>query len=244
MIKRLIALLVLLTLTSGLGVSLNAQVVPARKAPANTPTTSPLDLARSAVAAQGGEKFRNMKSMVQTGALDFYGPYSKEPVKGDFIISVATEGHSRIEVNAPPLIAFKQISNGERFYTSIPIFQFPDPSTHGLRMLAKYDQPGYTVTALPNKEKLRAFRIKAPNGGITDFFIEATTGRVQRYTVSVDGNVYDFELKNVKETDGLLLPVDFKVRIEIRQGVFSLDFKVKETKVDQLLAADLFTIPQ
>jgi len=38
-----------------------------------------------------------------------------------------------------------------------------------LPLLAKFDQPGYTVSALPDKKKQRAFRISDADGNVTTF---------------------------------------------------------------------------
>src|SRR2546425_8289547 len=51
-----------------------------------TATTSPIDLARAALAAQGGDKFKNLKSMVLTGTVDLYPPNSTQSIPGRFYI--------------------------------------------------------------------------------------------------------------------------------------------------------------
>ncbi|MGI9066198.1 MAG: hypothetical protein ACR2HX_07330, partial [Pyrinomonadaceae bacterium] len=52
--------------------------------PAITATTSPIDLARAALAAQGGDKFKSLKSMVLKGSVDLYAPNSTQSVPGGF----------------------------------------------------------------------------------------------------------------------------------------------------------------
>src|SRR3954463_12920249 len=54
-----------------------------------TATTSPVDLARAAFMAQGGEKARNLKSMVLTGSVDLYAPNSLQSLPGKFVIVTA-----------------------------------------------------------------------------------------------------------------------------------------------------------
>src|SRR5437899_2744546 len=53
-------------------------------APAITPNSTPLELARAALAAQGGEKFKNLKSMMMTGTVDLYPPNSAQSIPGKF----------------------------------------------------------------------------------------------------------------------------------------------------------------
>lgn len=240
--KSLVALTLLITLALGPGAHVPAQQTPAQKAPAGGATTSPAELARAAVAALGGEKFRNMKSMVQSGSAELFLPGSNESVRGEFAISLDPAGRYRIEVNAG--FSFQQISNGSGSYSSFPRVELPDPSKHGLSQLARYDQPGYKVTAIPDKDKMRGFRIKSPDGSTTDFFADAATGRVRLYTVLTASQIFDFELKDYQEVEGIPVPVDFTMKMEATPGLFTLNFKVKETKINQPLAADVFAIPQ
>src|SRR4051812_48145651 len=65
-----------------------------------TATTSPMELARAAFAAQGGEKFRNMKSLVLIGSVDLYGPNSAQALPGKFAIVNAGD-RVRIEIQSP-----------------------------------------------------------------------------------------------------------------------------------------------
>ena len=44
--------------------------------PAITANTTPIELARAALMAQGGDKFKNLKSMMLTGSADLYAPNS------------------------------------------------------------------------------------------------------------------------------------------------------------------------
>src|SRR5688572_18261893 len=56
-----------------------------------TPASTPVDLARAALAAQGGDKFRNMKSLVLIGDVNLYAPNSAQSVPGKFAM-VQAEG--------------------------------------------------------------------------------------------------------------------------------------------------------
>jgi hypothetical protein len=71
------------------------------KAPATSPggsktsshqrIMSPLELARAAYMAQGGEKFRNLKNMMMLGSVDLYSPNSTQSLSGKFGMIVAGE---------------------------------------------------------------------------------------------------------------------------------------------------------
>lgn len=207
-----------------------------------TAATSPADLARAALAAQGGEKYRNLKSLVLIGSVDLYAPNSAQSVSGNFAMVMAAGDRYRVDV-VSPVVKFQQIYNGQQSYSSIPSIQTPNPSRFGLGMLAKLDQPGYVVSALPDKKKQRAFRITDPDGNITDFFVDAQTARVQVYTMPINGNTFGMEIKSVKEIDGVLVPMNFTQRFETPQGAYFAEYKVKTPKVNEAIGDDVFAIP-
>src|ERR1700694_1305761 len=82
-----------------------------------TSATTPLELARAAYMAQGGEKFKNLKSMVLIGSVNLSPPNSTNSIPGQFVI-VTAGARVRIEVSAPPVISFKQIYDGQNSYSS------------------------------------------------------------------------------------------------------------------------------
>ena len=209
-----------------------------------TSTTAPMELARIALAAQGGEKFRNLKSMVLRGSVDLYAPNSTQSIPGGFIWVVAGD-KVRLEVDARPTpLSFKQIYDGQRAYSSLPGVEMPPFSKVGLPLLAKYDQAGYSVTALPNKKMLRAFRITDPEGYVTDFHVDATTGRVMSFLIPYGGYTFGTENKKFKDVDGVLVPTEFTQRLEMPQGAAFAEYKVKDIKLNNPLGDDVFEIPQ
>lgn len=207
-----------------------------------TATTSPMDLARAAYLAQGGNKARDLKNMVLTGTVDLYAPNSLQSVPGKFAIVTAGE-RSRIELQSP-IINLRQISDGTKNYSSVPQVQFPDPAKFGLRVLMKYDQSGYVISALPDNKKLRAFRIVDPDGNTTDFSVDPETGRVMSFVIPYNGLIFGQENKLFKEVDGILVPYNFTQRLEMRQGAAYADFKSKDVKLNIEIADDMFEIPE
>lgn len=210
--------------------------------PAITATTSPIDLAKAALAAQGGDKFKSLRSMVLKGSVDLYAPNSTQSVPGGFVWVVAGN-KVRIEVDARPAVAFKQIYDGERSFSSLPGVELPPASKFGLAVLGKYDQPGYSVTALPDKKKLRGFRITDAEGNITDFYIDPANGRVMSFLIPYGGFTFGTENKKFKEFDGVLVPVSFSQRLEMAAGAFFADYTVKDVKLNNPLGDEVFAIP-
>jgi hypothetical protein len=148
-----------------------------------------------------------------------------------------------MDIDARPLIVFKQIYDGQQSYSSLPNVELPPITKFGLTLLIKFDQPGYQVTAIPDKKKQRGFRIADADGNTTDFYIDATTGRVMSFLIYYAGYTFGTDMKKFKEIDGVLVPSSFSQRFEMPQGAFFADYNVKEVKLNQTLPEDAFAIP-
>lgn len=207
-----------------------------------TATTSPIDLARAAFAAQGGEKYKAVKNMILRGSVDLYAPNSTQSIPGGFVTVIAGD-KLRSEVDARPAISFKQIYDGQQSYSSLPGVDLPPLTKFGMGLLMKFDQTGHTVSAIPDKKKLRGFRIANTEGHTTDFYLDATTGRVMSYSIPYAGYTFATEIKKFKEIDGVLIPVNFTQRLEMPQGAFFADYNVKDVKLNNQMGDDVFQIP-
>ena len=206
-----------------------------------TASSSPLELARAALAAQGGDNFKNLKNMWLVGSVNLYAPNSATSIPGKF--SLVTAGaRMRLDVDASPAFKFKQIYDGQQSYSSIPGVQMPPADRFGLPVLTRYDQAGYTVSALPDKKKLRGFRIVDADGNTTDFYIDAKTARVMQYLIPYNGYTFGIENSKFKEIEGVLVAVSFTQRLEMPQGAFFAEYSVKEAKMNQPLGDDVFVI--
>jgi len=217
---------------------------PAAAAPAVviTPESTPLELAKAAFIAQGGEKFRNVQNIMLRGSVSLYPPNSPQSIPGGF--SILTAGDKlRMEIDARPVIVFKQVYDGQQSYSSMPNVEVPPLSRFGLPVLSKFDQPGYKVSAIPNKKKLRGFRIADPEGYATDFYIDATNGRVMEFLLTYGGLTFGTANNKFKEVEGVLIPFSFSQRFEMPQGAFFAEYSVKEAKLNQTLGDDAFALP-
>ena len=239
------ALLLLFTVV----VSIHAQQEQAKKddkakqpaAAAITATSTPLELARAAFNAQGGEKFRALRNMVLIGTVDMFQPGSTQSLTGQFGLIYAGD-RMRLNIQTP-LFQLESIFDGERRYSSLPRVELPPMNRLGLSALAHFDQPGYTVTALPDKKKERAFRITDTEGNTTDFYVDATTARIVRYEIPYKGFNFSVEQTKVQEYEGVLVPVNATWKIELPGGAAYAEFKTKEVKLNQTLPDDAFAIP-
>ena len=210
-------------------------------AAAITATSTPLELARATFLAQGGEKFRTLKNMVLIGTVNMFQPGSTQSLTGQFGLIYAGD---RMRMNIQtPLFQLEGIFDGERSYTSMPRVQLPPMNKLGLVALAHFDQSGFSVTALPDKKKERAFRITDTEGNTTDFYIDATTARLIRYEVPYKGFTFSVEHTKVQEFEGILVPINATWKIDLQGGAAYAEFKTKEVKLNQTLPDDVFTIP-
>jgi hypothetical protein len=241
---------------AGFGVAASAQEHPAAKTSTPAATTAaapptvvitaestPLELAKAAFTAQGGEKFRNVQNMMLRGSVSLYPPNSPQSIPGAFSIITAND-KLRMEIDARPIIVFKQIYDGQQSYSSMPNVEVPPLSKFGLPVLSKYDQPGYKVSSLANKKKLRGFRIADPDGFTTDFYIDPANGRVMEFFLTYNGLTFGTANNKFKEVDGVLIPFSFSQRFEMPQGPFFAEYTVKEVKLNQPLGEDAFAIPR
>jgi hypothetical protein len=246
---------VALLVTFVLATPLRAQEQKSASAPANgatpaaapaltiTAESTPAELARAAFLAQGGEKFRNLQNVVMRGSVQLYPPNSVQSIPGSF--SLVTAGPKlRMEIDARPAIVFKQIFDGQNSYSSMPNVEMPPLTKFGLGALARYDQPGYQITALANKKKQRAFRIVDPEGYTTDFYIDPTNGRVISFLLYYGGFTLGTEHGKFKEIEGVVVPSSFSQKFEMPMGAFFAEFSAKDIKINQPLGDDAFAIPR
>ena len=216
---------------------------PTGKAAPLAPTAGPAELARAAYQSLGGDRFRDLRNMVLTGTLDLYSPASTQGIQGRF--GVITAGEKIRQEMQSPFFNASIIYDGVQNYSSIRGFEMPPPSKFGLPVLVKHAQPGYSVSALPDKDgkKARAFRVTDPEGNATDFKVDAATGKLTGYEIPFGGVTFVVEIKGTKEIDGVSVPINFAQRLATPQGTFIAEFKVKDAKLNQELPADAFAIP-
>ncbi len=149
-----------------------------------------------------------------------------------------------MEIDARPAIVFKQIYDGQQSYSSMPNVEMPPLTKFGLGALARFDQPGYQITAIADKKKQRGFRIVDPEGYTTDFYIDAANGRVMSFLLYHGGVTLGTEHSKFKEVEGVLVPFSFSQKFEMPAGAFFAEFSVKEVKLNQTLGEDAFAIPR
>src|SRR5262245_7914949 len=173
-----------------------------------TPESRPKELARAAFLAQGGEKFRSVQNMMLRGSVQLYPPNSVQSIPGSF--SLVTAGDKlRMEIDARPAIVFKQIYDGEQTYSSVPNVVLPPLTKFGWGALARFDKPGFQISAIADKKKQRGFRLVDPEGYTTDYYLDSKTGHVMSFVIYYNGLTLGTENSKFKEVEGVQVPLSF-----------------------------------
>ena len=205
---------------------------------------TPLELAKSALAAHGGDKFKNMKTLVVSGTADVSGSPSMT-FPAPFIMTYSGDKY-RLEITTPFML-FKQIYDGQQTFSSAGDVSLPPINRLGLPLLTKIEEKDFTVSALPEKSKKKTgFRITAPEGFYTDFFIDEKTGQVKSYEASYEirGKTITtaVEIDKVREVEGVIVPERYAQRFETGNLTVYADFKAKSILVNTTLGDDIFVM--
>jgi hypothetical protein len=172
------------------------------------PDATPLELARAAVTAHGGDKFKTMKSLTEIGTADVAMPGSAQTMTVTYKLIMAGDKF-RFEINSP-FANFQQIYDGENLYASMGGSDVPPLSKVGINLIVKAEDKGYTISALPDKKKRRGFRIVTPEGYTTDFYLDPATAQVMSYEAKFtvrDRTVSTaVEHDKFREVEGVLVP--------------------------------------
>jgi len=207
-------------------------------------TSTPLELANAALAAHGGDKFKNMKTLVVSGTAEVSGSPSMT-FPAPFIMTYSGDKY-RLEISTP-FVQFKQVFDGQETFSTAREVSLPPINRLGLPLLPKIGEKDFTVSALPDAKKKRmGFRITSPEGFYTDFFIDEKTGQVKGYEASYEVNgktiTTAVEIDKLREVEGVKVPERYAQRFETQGLTIYADFKAKEILVNSTVADDVFTM--
>jgi len=204
-----------------------------------------LNLAKSALAAHGGAKFKNIKTLVLRGSVDLTSSAFNQAILGAFSMAYSGEKY-RIEL-ANPIQSFKQTYDGVQTNTSVPMgFSLPPINRLGLPLLQRLGDEGFVVSSLPaNSKKKLGFRLTAPDGYFTDFFVDEKTKQIKGYEAMYEYNGRMFstsvDIGKYRDVEGVTIPEKYSQRFDLGQLVVYGDFKTKDILINSELAADVFT---
>lgn len=203
--------------------------------------STPLELAKAALAAHGGDKFRLMKTLVVRGSVDISGSPTQS-ISGTFATIYSGEKY-RLEVNSFP--SFKQTFDGTQTVSSQRGFELPPLNRLGLPLLSKVGEKDFAVSELPEKSGKKAgFRITSPEGFYTDFFVDEKTGLIKSYESSYEiGDrtaTTSVAIDKIRDVDGVKIPERYAQRLDFGSLTVYADFKAKDILVNSTVADDVF----
>jgi hypothetical protein len=207
--------------------------------------STPLDLAKATLAAHGGDKLKNIKTLVMKGSLDMNVFNQITPAA--FSVAISGEKYS-FEINNP-IQPMKQTFDGSQTYSTIQGFQLPPVTSLGFPLLPKVGVEGYVITALADtKKKRKGFRITTPDGFYTDFFIDEKTSQIKGYESSYqvgERNVTtSVEVDEFQTVDGIVVPKKYSQRFDLGSITAYANFKTKDILVNAPIDDSVFAIPK
>ena len=202
-------------------------------------------LAKNALKAHGGDKFKNMKTLTVSGSVNVTPSMIQQSIPATFVTVYAGDKYL-LELNNMPIPPFKQVYDGSKTSSSIQGgFNLPPINRLGLPLLPKIGEEGFVVSPLPEKKK-NGFRITSPEGFYTDFIIDKKTGQVKSYDSSYMFNgatvKTSVEIDKYRVVDEVFVPEKYSQRFDMPQFTIYAEFKAKDISVNSQVADDVFVL--
>lgn len=212
---------------------------------ANAVESTPLDRAKAALAAHGGDKLKAIKTLVMKGSLDMNVFNQVTPAA--FSVAISGEKYS-FEINNQ-FQPMKQTYDGVRTFSSIQGFQLPPVTGIGFPVLPKVGVDGYVITELSDlKKKRKGFRITTPDGFYTDFFIDEKTSQIKgyesSYVVREREVTTSVEIDEFQTVDGVVVPKKYSQRFDLGSITAYANFKTKDILINAPIDDSVFAMPK
>ena len=224
----------------------------APKKPTETPKemvkndNAALESAKAAFNAHGGDKFKNMKTLVVKGSVDVTTSAIAQAIPATFATIFSGDKY-RIDLNNP-FAPFQQVYDGEQTSSSLRGgFTLPPLNRLGLPLLQKMNEKDFVVSALPDdKKKKKGFRITSPEGFFTDFYLDEKTNQIKGYDASYEINgrnvTTNVEIDEYKTVEGVVIPEKYAQRFDMGEITAYADFKAKEILVNSEVLDGIFVL--
>jgi len=203
-----------------------------------------LELAKAAFAAHGGEKLHAVKTLVVRGSVDVTSAVFPQAIPGGFSMVFAGDKY-RVEL-ANPVQSFKQTFDGVETRTNIQGgVELPPLTRLGFPLLQRMGDTGFVVSSLPATAKKKlGFRMTAPDGFFTDFYVDEKTKQVKGYESQYENGgrivTTSVEIEKYRTVEGVIVPEKYSQRFDLGQLVVYGDCKSKEILVNSPIADDVF----
>lgn len=206
------------------------------------------EMANKAVAAHGGERLKNMKSLIIKGSVDVTTSAIAQAIPATFVTIFAGEKY-RIEI-ANPFQPLKQVYDGTQTSSTIQGgFTLPPINRLGFPLLQQLGKQGFVITSLPDtKKKRKGFRMTSPEGYYTDFYLDEKTNQIRGYdsSYSINGRsvTTSVEIDKCRDVEGVLIPEKYAQRFDTEQMTVYADFKAKEITVNTEVPDGVFKLAE
>jgi hypothetical protein len=207
-----------------------------------------IELAKQTVAAHGGDKLTNMKSLIIRGSVDVTTSAIAQTIPATFVTIFAGEKY-RIEI-ANPFQPLKQVYDGTQTSTTIRGgFTLPPINRLGFPLLQQLGKQGFVITSLPaDKKKKIGFRMTSPEGYYTDFYLDEKTHQIKGFDSSYDINgrkvTTSVEIDKCRLVEGVLVPERYAQRFDTEQLTVYANFKAKEILVNSAIEDGVFSVSE
>lgn len=214
------------------------------KSAASTKVSTPMETAKATLAAHGGDKLLRMKSLVVKGSVDLNT--MGQAIPGAFSTAFSGEKYF-FDINSA-MQQLKQVFDGRETFSSLPGFSLPPVTSVGFPIMTKVGDTSYTVAELPATKKRKGFRITAPDGFYTDFYVDEKTSQIKGYesAFEVSGRVVttSVEIDEFQTVEGVVIPKKYSQRFDLGQITAYANFKAKEILVNTKIEDSAFAIPK
>jgi hypothetical protein len=216
------------------------------KSPTPAKYDAEIALAKRALDAHGGEKLRAMKTLISRGSVDITTSAFNQAIPATFVVILAKEKY-RFEI-ANPFQPVKQVFDGVNTSTTIQGgLTLPPVTRLGFPLLPMIGQPGFIITPLPvGKKKMKGFRMTAPDGYYTDFYLNEKTNLIKGYDSSYDigGRIVttSVEIDGFRVIEGISVPDKYAQRFDTEQVTVYAVFKTKEILVNTAIDDAVFSV--
>ena len=197
--------------------------------------------AKLAFDAHGGAKLKSIKTLVIKGGVDV--TVQSQSLPGAF--STVISGEKYILDIQTAFQSLKQTFDGTNTVSSLNGITLPPVTTLGFPLLPRFGDNGYLVSPVPaGKRKDKGFRLTAPDGFYTDFYIDEKTGLISSYESAYEMNGRTFTtsvaIDKYREIDGVTVPERYSQRFDLGPITAYANFKAKDILINSKIDEEVF----
>lgn len=197
--------------------------------------------AKQAFEAHGGAKLKGIKTLVVKGGVDV--TVQTQSLPGGF--STVISGEKYVLDIQTAFQSIKQTFDGTNTVSSINGITLPPVTSLGFPLLPRFGDDGYLVSQVSGKKKGKGFRLTAPDGFYTDFYIDEKTGLISSYESAYEMNGRTFttsiEVDKYKVVDGISVPERYSQRFDLGPITAYASFKAKDILINSKIDDAVFS---